>query len=125
LTKSRGCDLALGGVLAVVSFIVLRRNARWLGMIVSGAALAGLMFLASNAGRDQSHMNRNVGHRFAQWQKGLVLLARSPVIGVGVGAFQQVDRHLDTLVPYLVAVRTSGRSFSGRQLVENDENGPG
>jgi O-antigen ligase len=85
----------------------------------------GLLFLASNAARDQSHMNRNVGHRFTQWQKGLVLLARSPVIGVGVGSFQQVDRHLETLVPYLLAVRTSGRSFSGRQLVEGDETGPG
>ena len=33
--------------MAVVSFVVLRRNARWLGMIVSGAALVGLCVVSA------------------------------------------------------------------------------
>jgi O-antigen ligase len=116
LAKSRGCDLALGAAVAVIGFIMVRRNRRWLGLLTTGAAVAGLMFLASNAQRNERQMDRNIGHRFIQGEKALKLWAQSPVFGVGVGTFEFVDKDMQSLVPYLLAVRRAGRPTSGSMI---------
>jgi O-antigen ligase len=89
--------------------------------MLCAAALVAIFFFATNASRSQRQMKENVGHRFTQWERGLKIWARSPVIGVGVGTFEFVDKQFQTLVPHLLAVRRSGRVASGLEIGHGEQ----
>jgi O-antigen ligase len=110
--RSRGYTLGL--VVAVVYVLWTRRRSiprTWSlplhGMAAVGLVVAGALLLGSRFGSPLAD-DPNVITRFALWERAADLVARSPLTGLGVGAFQQ--QHLDTatVIPGAVAVRTGG-----------------
>jgi hypothetical protein len=113
LAKSRGCLLAFTGVMLVASFLVVRRYPRWQTSLVALIVLVGLGGCLANSQRDAHNTEANIWTRIELWKRGARLLSQSPLIGIGVGSFEQVGVHYQSIVPYLAAVRTSGRPANG------------
>jgi O-antigen ligase len=110
--RSRGYTLGL--VVAVVYVLWTRRRSiprTWSlplhGMAAVGLVVAGALLLGSRFDSPLAD-DPNVITRFALWERAGDLVARSPLTGLGLGAFQQ--QHLDsaTVIPGAVAVRTGG-----------------
>jgi hypothetical protein len=113
LAKSRGCLLAFTGVLLVAGFVVVRRYPRLQSSLAAIVVLVLLGGSLSNAERDAHKTEANVWTRFELWEKGMQRFSQSPLIGIGIGSFEQVGVHYRTLIPYCVSVRTAGRQASG------------
>jgi O-antigen ligase len=113
LTKSRGCMLAFSGVMGVVSLAVVRRNPRWHSILVCGAMLFVIASGVAVATRDSTRSEDNIWTRFVLWQRAMKIFERSPLIGVGIGSFEQVDVRYQTVVPGLISIRTVGSLGSG------------
>lgn len=113
LTKSRGCMLAFAVVTAVVSVAMVRRNPRWHSLLICGAVLFVLAGCFAVATRNPRGSEDNIWTRFELWERAARIFAESPIVGVGIGSFEQVNVRLQTIVPHLLAVRTSGNLASG------------
>lgn len=124
--RSRGYTLGLA--VAVVYVLWTRRRSiprTWslplhgmaaVGLVVTGALLLGSRFDSPLAD------DPNVITRFALWERASDLVARSPLTGLGLGAFQQQDLDTATVFPGAVAVRTGGE-YLPQPIPLDDEGG--
>jgi O-antigen ligase len=114
--KSRGYTLGLFAailLLGVGAFLMdwTRNRLSSRSAIFAGALIALLGAGAVVMGdryEDALEDDPNVTNRFALWDRAGDLFLRSPVIGFGLGSFQQVEASIEDVIPGLLAVKVGG-----------------
>jgi O-antigen ligase len=115
VAQSRGFALALLAVVGLMALVQLATDLSrkklshsalryLLAMIV--AAVAILAVLASRLTGMED--DPNVTTRLDLWERALRMFSQSPVIGLGLGTFQQTNIVVQELVPGLLGIKTSG-----------------
>jgi O-antigen ligase len=62
--------------------------------------------------------------RLAAWNKAVHQIVLSPILGVGMGTFEQLDVHFRTIVPFLITLRKGGKFVANpEELNELDVHG--
>ncbi|HVW01950.1 MAG TPA: O-antigen ligase family protein [Planctomycetaceae bacterium] len=121
--KSRTWVLAFAIVGAIAAFRAMRRDVRIRSFIILGGiavVLAGTV--ASIDRKRQPEGTESTEFRLVMWNRALHYIIDSPLLGIGIGTFEQKHVHLQTIVPNLITIRTAGE-FQERCQSQNDPNG--
>ncbi|HVW01951.1 MAG TPA: O-antigen ligase family protein [Planctomycetaceae bacterium] len=121
--KCRTWVLALGAVFVVVAIRIVQLDRRTLGAI--GLALAGLIVAAGISHLDrekQPQGSESIEFRLTMWDRAIRRIVQSPLIGTGIGTFEQKHVQLHTVVPNLIALRMEGE-LQAPSETHDDPNG--
>jgi O-antigen ligase len=106
LTFSRGGLVALGAALLVTPFLVRRRAAAISGMVLIVIAIIGFVVVFAPAdAKDRLTKNDGGSGRTDIWRIGWRMVDANPVVGIGVGNFQNTSVHYQ-IAPGAARVRT-------------------
>jgi O-antigen ligase len=109
---SRGYGIGL--VVALLAYAYVRIGSGWRRRSVKASTIAAIAVLLAisapfiPAAARETATDPNVMTRFALWRRSFTFIAQSPLIGLGPGAFSQVNFTSDSVIPGVLAIRLTG-----------------
>ena len=108
--KSRGWLMGVAASSLPVCIGIVRRDPRMLRVFAAVLLVLGAVGAIIVLTRDSKQSSKNVSVRIRVWERAAGLIITSPLVGIGPGAFEELNGQQATLVPNLIAVRTSGKA---------------